>query len=388
MLVLLSCEDDSDMKEPDMTSSDKQGFELFLEQLSQSDSKEELVQEFLDTLTQSPIIEGGEVYFIYYGSSSNIRAVFLAGDMNQWQTNQRMTQAYATNLYYYKSSFPLDARLDYKYVVDNGGSTQWLLDPRNPNTELGGFGPNSALIMPDYEFQVETISRSETDKGSLESLSLGSQFLAGSFNIQVYLPANYSTDRSYPTVYFQDGSDYLNLGRARIVLDNLIHDEEIEELIAVFVDPRDRGAEYAHGDRINYQRFFIEELIPYMDDNYRTSQDRMDRAVIGDSWGGNIAGLISFNHPDVIGNCGFHSGSFFPNDYELNQIIINEDHLNIKISSVWGFYEGGLTSNNRMIKDVLLSKSYDLQWHEGNEGHSWGFWKGKIDDALIHFFGK
>jgi len=40
------------------------------------------------------------------------------------------------------------------------------------------------------------------------------------------------------------------------------------------------------------------------------------------------------------------------------------------------------------MKKILEQKEYPLKYIEVNEGHSWGNWRGLLDDMLIYFFGK
>jgi len=40
----------------------------------------------------------------------------------------------------------------------------------------------------------------------------------------------------------------------------------------------------------------------------------------------------------------------------------------------------------RSFRDYLISASYELEWLERPEGHSWGLWRATIDRMLIYFF--
>ena len=41
----------------------------------------------------------------------------------------------------------------------------------------------------------------------------------------------------------------------------------------------------------------------------------------------------------------------------------------------------------RKMKKIFDEKGYPLKYFEVNEGHSWGNWRGLLDDMLIYFFG-
>ncbi|MGE5500247.1 MAG: alpha/beta hydrolase-fold protein, partial [Syntrophothermus sp.] len=215
-----------------------------------------------------------------------------------------------------------------------------------------------------------------------------SNIIKRTYQLSIYLPPAYETESSkrFPSVYFQDGSEYQSLGSAVNIIDNLIDSSKIEQVIAVFVRPNDRNDEYAYNNRHNYRQFFVRELVPFIDSLYRTINKADKRLVLGDSFGGNISALISLYHPDVFGNCGQQSGAFWPNSYEASTLLFKGEYKNIKIHSVWGSYEGELTSDWRMGIDSLKAKGYKFSAKERPEGHSWGLWRANLDDMLIYFF--
>lgn len=342
----------------------------------------DLVTSYLDTLSSTPVVENGtDVYFLYTGTASSVA---VAGDFSGWSpSGKSFAKIKDTDLWYLKETFESNARLDYKIVV----GSNWVLDPRNPNKIGGGFGANSELAMPEYVQPWEIENNSSTPKGSLEEKSIQSAFTGKTYSVKVYLPAGYDTAKEYPVAYFQDGNDYLNLAQTTIVFDNLIAAEKIEPLIGVFVVPNDRNVEYAFADRFKYTDFFVKELVPYLDTNYATNATKERRAVIGDSYGGNISAIIAFSNPEIFGNCGIHSGAFQPNNFHTNGIVMDGVKKDIRVASIWGTYEGSsLPPNMQKVKDYLIENEYDVIWKELPEGHSWGLWRATQDDMLEFFF--
>lgn len=262
-----------------------------------------------------------------------------------------------------------------------------MLDPKNPNRIGGGFGANSELAMPEYVQPVEIIENSTAAKGIINSTSLASALTGQTYEILVYLPPNYQVETSYPVVYFQDGNDYLTLASTAIVFDNLINENKIRPLIGVFVVPTNRNLEYAFDNRFKYAEFFVSELVPHIDNMYSTKDNAASRAVIGDSYGGNISAIIAFQNPEVFGNCGIHSGAFQPNNFHTNSIVMDNVKKDIKVATIWGTYEGAsLPPNMRLVRDYLIDQNYEVFWRELHEGHSWGLWRATLDDMLIYFF--
>jgi enterochelin esterase family protein len=361
-------------------------FQQFINRVISAPSQDRsaIVDSFMLAVPAFPFIEDPVAHFIYRG---NVTSVNVPGDANGWNSaGYPMTKLSTTDFWYSSQVFESDARLDYKFIL-NGSS--WILDPRNPITVSGGFGPNSELAMPQYIQPWEIQYRATILHGRTEAKTIYSNFRSVTYNVTIYLPPGYdAASEFYPTVYFQDGSEYISLGSAVNVIDNLIDSLKIRPVIGVFVTPINRNEEYAGTTRTQYQQFFAYELVHFIDSVYRTLTSPQYRAVIGDSYGGNISALISYNHPDLFGNCGLHSGAFQPNSYEAYNLVVNGavKKDSIKYCSVWGTYESPLTQNMRSFRDSLLNKGYNFTWQERHEGHSWGLWRATTDFILQNFF--
>lgn len=84
------------------------------------------------------------------------------------------------------------------------------------------------------------------------------------------------------------------------VLDNLHHQKLIEPTIAVFVSPLDpENLDFNRrmdemGNNQDYISFFIGELIPKVESEYKISSDRTNRAILGTSLGGLNATYFGF----------------------------------------------------------------------------------------------
>lgn len=328
-----------------------------------------------------PLREGNMAVFLY---NSNANYVQVAGDFTAWAASVTMTRITNTNLFYYFRSFEMTARVDYKLVI-NGSN--WILDPLNPRVCPGGFGPNSELAMPGYVQPWEIVRGPNLPAGTVLNYNFTSTNTNSTFAYYVYLPPGYdsTSTRRYPVVYFHDGQEYLSLAQAATVLDNAIDSNRIEPVIGVFVRPNNRNNEYAGSLRNAYAAFFAQELVPYIDTHYKTIPDKYKRLVLGDSYGGNISAIISWNHPEVFANCGLHSAAFQPNNYEIYNAIINGARKDIRFFSIWGTYES-LFPTMRNFRDSLLAKGYTVWTKEYPEGHSWGLWRANIMNMVSWFF--
>jgi enterochelin esterase family protein len=140
--------------------------------------------------------------------------------------------------------------------------------------------------------------------------------------VAVYTPPSYeeSRDRRYPLVMVLSG--YTGTGLAQMNrngwiepfdrrLDRLIAAGIARDVIAVFPDcfTRYGGSQYIDSPAVGrYESYLVEEIIPFVDRNYRTIPDRSARAVIGKSSGGYGAMILAMHRPDVFGAFGSHAG--------------------------------------------------------------------------------
>jgi len=344
-----------------------------------ADQKQALVDSFLqwaDSATGIPYIENTTAYFLYINGASH--EVRVAGDFTDWNpTNQNLTHLSGTNLYYAGYQFENDARLDYKIVVNSN----WIVDPLNPNTCSGGYGPNSELSMPGY-IQPPEIESYEIPHGSLHSTTFSDTTQGRTRSVKIYMPPGYDEgNESYRSVYFHDGSEQISLAYTENILDYMISQELIPPLIAIFVDPINRMEEYSYD--YDFMDMFVNELVPWIDGQYRTMPEAENRAVAGVSLGGLASLLFTIQHPDIFGNCGAFSSAIWFGDiidqYDASQV------LPVKIYMDAGTYEPSSYNSSMSLKAILDDDVWDLHWRQWHEGHSWGAWRAHLDEALIYF---
>ncbi len=359
--------------------------------VSDSVLREQQMQDFWDSLKtnqQIPFRWHDTAVFLYRGSS----APTWVGDFNGWGSEmeawvgQKMGE---TKYWSLKKSFPPNARLDYKIIVGNN----WILDPANPQIQYSGFGPNSALLMPEWQFPEETVLAPGMIKGTLSSnmqIQSSPSRLNYAVNYRVYTPYNYASVSNCPVIYVTDGHEYAdqNLGAMVTVLDNLIFKGTIEAVIAVFIDPRDlnngnnrRMTEYRANPK--FAAFVAEELIPIIDNNFKTNPLPSKRAILGTSLGGWNSAFFGLTHSNSFHLIGIHSPAF---DNKILNDFQNSEKLPLKIYMSTGTIFD-TQEKARLMRDILTEKNYPLLYKEVNEGHSWGNWRALIDEPLVYFFG-
>lgn len=156
-------------------------------------------------------------------------------------------------------------------------------------------------------------------------------FAPEQIKVSVYLPPDYATsDRRYPVLYANDGQDMEAVGLQQ-TLATLYAQHAIEPVIVVAVDMlKDRASGYGLFDRTrrqsvvggsrigpigarayDYSAWLANELVPYVDAHYRTQAFVQGRTVLGWSLGALNAFCLGWEYPDVFGQVGAFSPSFW-----------------------------------------------------------------------------
>ncbi len=343
-----------------------------------------------------PFIAEDSVAFLYRGEATSVE---WSGDFNGWGYDKKFDnkgkQIANTNVWVLKASFPKDARLDYKVIVN--GNT-YILDPENPNQQwsgVGGGSPNSELRMPGWKEDAALEYRDNIVHGKVKGdILFQSKALGYQITYSVYVPAGHQPKDSLPTIYVTDGFEYMHpkMGNMVTILDNLIVDKKISPIIAIFIDHREpvnrsnnrRMDELAMNEK--YMKFFTEEFIPLAEQNYPVLKGRENRAILGNSMGGLTSAYFIFSRPEVFGMAGIQSPAFWskPQIYSLCDAVSNSE---TRISMTSGIINDASESTRKM-KTILEKNSCIYTYRETNEGHSWGNWRNLIDDILIDFFAK
>ena len=247
--------------------------------------------------------------------------------------------------------------------------------------------------MPDYRYPAETLPRAGVAQGQLcAPLVIRSPALGSDVQYQVYTPAGYETLENLPVVYATDGQDYAHpdMGALPVVLDNLIADGAIRPVMAVFVDMRDpatgrnrRETLLVASDR--FQQFLVDELVPAIDLAYRTRAAADGRAILGTSLGGLHAAYTGARRSDVFGMGAIYS-PYFRIRSEVVAAYAQTDRLPLRVFMTQGIYDFDV-EDTRRLAGILEDKGYPLHYIETADGHSWGNWRGMMDDVLRFFFG-
>ena len=170
----------------------------------------------------------------------------------------------------------------------------------------------------------------------------------------VYTPAEYEKGKKrYPVLYLQHGmgegeTSWALQGKMQHIMDNAIAKGEAVPMIVV-MESGDIKQPFGGGNnsagRSEYGASFypvlLNDLIPYIDQNFRTKSDRENRAMAGLSWGGHQTFDVVLNNLDKFAWMGTFSGAIFGLDVKTayNGGFANADEFNKKIHYMymnWG----------------------------------------------------
>ncbi len=217
----------------------------------------------------------------------------------------------------------------------------------------------------------------------------------------VYTPAGYETSgRSYPVFYLISGTTdteetWFRVGRLNTILDNLIADGKAEPMIVVmpYGNMGSTPMPASMAATRMYARF-AEELtgciMPYVEGNFRTVNDRDHRAIAGFSRGGGQSLFTALSHPDLFAWLASYSAYLTPEmmDTCFPQYAADPSLLNDGFRLLWY----GVGSDDFLYPQVVENRNYlDAKGirHEDlttGGGHTWMNARTYLAETLQKFF--
>lgn len=209
---------------------------------------------------------------------------------------------------------PMDEGFHYYNVKIDGGKFN---DPGTLNF-YGSVRWESGIEIPakDQDFY----ALKNVPHGHVQQVLFPSPSTGTSRRAFVYTPAGYEKGKEkYPVLYLQHGwgedeTAWMNQGRANLIMDNLIAEGKIKPFIIVNTYGMTNEVKFGKIREFKiepFQTVLINELIPYIDANFRTLANKDNRAMAGLSMGGMETKMITLNNPDVFSYYGLLSGGVY-----------------------------------------------------------------------------
>lgn len=259
-----------------------------------------------------------------------------------------------------------------------------MLDPANTEVKPMRSSRTSILDVPGDKPSLHDFQ--DVPHGVVRLHTYRSKALGTKRDLQVYTPPGYDRDQSgrYPTLYLFHGSGdneatWTALGRAHLILDNLIAQGKAKAMIIVMTDghaapmtPEGRGRNVEL-----FKRDLLDNVLPLVEANYRVKPERLSRAIVGLSMGGGQSLAIGLNHPELFAWVGGMSSAVNAPAQTVADALNDAKTTNAKFKLLW-FACGKddfLLKANQQFDELLTAKgiTHTFRLTEGN--HSWPVWR-------------
>lgn len=210
---------------------------------------------------------------------------------------------------------PMDEGFHYYNVNIDGGKFN---DPGALNF-YGSVRWESGIEIPAHDQDFYALK--DVPHGKVEQILFPSKSTNTSRRAFVYTPPGYDKNQStrYPVLYLQHGwgedeTAWSNQGRANLIMDNLIAEGKIKPFIIVMTYGMTNEIKFGglrNFDITPFQTVLVDELIPYIDANFRTLANQANRAMAGLSMGGMETRMITMNKPEVFSHYALLSGGTY-----------------------------------------------------------------------------
>jgi len=185
--------------------------------------------------------------------------------------------------------------------------------------------------------------------------------------------------------YSDDASGWTAVGRANVIMDNLIAQGKAKPMLVVMtlgygvpeiVSPgaglRDPGLRMKNYNL--YRDALFGEVMPAIEKDYRVATDRSARAIAGLSMGGAESLYIGLNNTDRFGSVASFSAGGLDEDFDATFPKIAAAH-NLKLLWIACGTEDRLIDWNRKMRAWLDTQKIDHANIETPGVHSWLVWR-------------
>jgi enterochelin esterase family protein len=278
---------------------------------------------------------------------------------------------------------------EYHFTVDGIDN----LDQRNPVVKYNS-RPN--LIESVVEVPGKTpmfYDLKSVPHGTVSTKYYDSKATGGVRRAFVYTPPNYEKSTAkLPVLYLLHGADgdesvWAQFGRVNLILDNLIAEKKAQPMVVVmpfaYAYPWTRGVA---GDkqRADFEKDLLQDLIPYVQANYRVFTDRDHRALAGLSMGGSLTLAIGPRHLDTFSRIAVFSAGGGQNPQQtMADLAANSKNVNSQLKLFWmgiGTEDAGFSGAKR-TSDFLNSAGIKHTFKTSPGAHTWIVWRQYLNEV-------
>ena len=361
-------------------------------------AKQQKVDEYINSLSSYPAVEGDLAQFIYRGEGSDVA---VASDIFGSRQERKMTRVSGTDLFYYTTKLEPDQRANYMFLVDYKPQT----DPRNERVVT------SSVYAGEMEFAVRLrneaplkmswfnmpgwkspsylpdagAEKADALSGKLEKHTVATKKGKLKIEVDVYLPPQYAkqSDQRFRVIYVFAAGGVQENGTLNVAVDRVFSDAAatIEPAILVYVNlpPGPKTADV-----------FGDQLVPSIDENYRTIADRDHRGTVGFGFTAGSALAIAANKNGLIGSSSVYSPLMFDAEQAAMSELLSKLESPVKLYVEWGRFDMFNPHENWDIRKIgkdLFEKCRAVPLVEVsggmvNDSTDWSSWRNRYDKFL------
>jgi enterochelin esterase-like enzyme len=277
---------------------------------------------------------------------------------------------------------PMDEGFHYYHLTVDGGVFN---DPGTLNF-YGSIRWESGIEIPAHDKDFYTLK--DVPHGNVQQVLFPSKSTNTSRRAFVYSPPGYDKNQSvrYPVLYLQHGwgedeTAWSNQGHANLIMDNLIAEGKIKPFIIVMTYGMTNEVKFGkirEFDIKPFQTVLVDELIPYVDANFRTIADQPHRAMAGLSMGGMETKTITLANLDKFGYIGLFSGGTFSME-DVNNTKGFKEKVKLafvgfgsrEIENGKNFWGGNPKDNAEALKKAGINSVFYVSPNTAHEFLSW-----------------
>ena len=205
----------------------------------------------------------------------------------------------------------------------------------------------------------------------------------------IYTPPSYDKDnaKKYPVLYIQHGGGEDERGWAQhrptdIILDNLIAEGKAREMIVVMSNGNVGGMNFGRPlGKDAFSMELLQNIIPFVEKNYRALTDPANRALAGLSMGGIQTLNTGLPNTDKFAWLGVFSSGWFAqsnNSAMYDFLAKNKDLINQNLKSLFltmGDKEDMAYDNCQKMKMEFDRIGIKYSYYDYPGGHTWPVWR-------------
>jgi len=240
-------------------------------------------------------------------------------------------------------------------------------------------------------------SEQQVPHGTVHRHRYLSKSLGVTRGLYVYTPPSYETNRAakYPVLYLfhgfgDDESAWTVVGRANVIVDNLLAQNKARPLIIVMPyghTPSTPPEMRSIGRYEAFEKDLTADVIGYVEKNYRVSAKQKDRAIAGLSMGGGQSLTVGLGNLDTFGWVGAFS-SAVPRDEKLEELLDRPESINEKLNLLWigCGRKDFLFEANQKFFERLKADGIEHVAHITDGAHDWRIWRRYLNEFVPLLF--